>query len=437
MRRILRSRQSLGKYRVEKLLARGGFAEVYRAFDTIEGSRVALKIPYAHLIDQDLLDGFRKEVRLTAQLDHPNILPVKNAAFIDTHFVIVLPLGERSLSDRLKSRMSFGLALDYTGQMLEGLAFAHRRRILHCDVKPDNFIVFSGNRLRLADFGIAKVVLHTVSASGSGTLGYMSPEQAMGKPSFRSDVFSLGLVLYRMFSGQLPQWPFERPYPGAEKLRANFHPEFVSLLKRAIALDSKQRFENADRMLRAFLKVRPRALRHQRRRRRNGVAVSSKPDWKKVRWRQFLREFGVTLEVRGECPKCKGPVSESMRFCCWCGDSIPRYRREPRFSKRCGRCRRGLKSDWRLCPWCFGPSRPDASDRTYRDRRYVARCHNSSCKRKLLMPFMRYCPWCRAKVQRPWPIPGRKENCGHCGWGVLREFWSHCPWCTRRLDRGV
>ncbi len=231
MRRILRSRQSLGKYRVEKLLARGGFAEVYRAFDTIEGLRVALKIPYAHLIDQDLLDGFRKEVRLTAQLDHPNILPVKNAAFIDTHFVIVLPLGERSLSDRLKSRMSFGLALDYTGQMLEGLAFAHRRRILHCDVKPDNFIVFSGNRLRLADFGIAKVVLHTVSASGSGTLGYMSPEQAMGKPSFRSDVFSLGLVLYRMFSGQLPQWPFERPYPGAEKLRANFHPEFVSLLK--------------------------------------------------------------------------------------------------------------------------------------------------------------------------------------------------------------
>ncbi len=429
-RRLLRSRQVLGKYRVEKLIAQGGFGEVYRALDTIEGSRVALKIPYSHLVDQDLLDDFRKEVRLTAQLDHPNILPVKNAAFVGKHFVIALPLGERSLADRLKSRISFDLALDYAQQMLEALAFAHRRRILHCDVKPDNFILFPGNRLRLADFGIAKVVLHTVSASGSGTLGYISPEQAMGKPTFRSDVFSLGLVLYRMFSGELPQWPFERPYPGAERLRASFHPEFVALLERAIELDPKRRFQNADRMMRAFLKVRPKALRHRlRRRRRIGIPASPKHHWKTVRWRQFLRRFGATLEARSECPKCAGPVAESMRFCCWCGEEIPKYREETRFSKRCDRCRRGLKSDWRFCPWCFGPSRNDASDRCYGDRRYAARCRNPSCSRKLLMPFMRYCPWCRQKVKRRWAIDDERTRCGSCGWGIVGEFWEYCPWC--------
>lgn len=428
MVRRLRSRQVLGKYRIKKLIAQGGFAEVYEALDTIEGSRVALKIPHAHLIDQDLLDDFRHEVRLTAQLDHPNILPIKNAAFVDKYFVIAQPLGERSLADRLQKRMSFNVALEFADQMVEALAFAHRRRVLHCDVKPENFIIFPGNRVRLSDFGIAKVVLHTVSASGSGTLGYISPEQAMGKPTFRSDVFSLGLVFYRMFSGQLPQWPFDRPYPGQERLKGNLHPEFLGLIERAIALEPRQRFENADKMRRAFSRVRTKALRHQRRRRRNGNSVSPKQDWKKVRWRQFLRQYGASLEGRGECAKCRGPVTEAMQFCCWCGEPVPRYRGTTRFAKRCDRCHRGVKSDWRFCPWCFGPSRRDVSERTYSDRRYVARCRNPSC-RNPLMSFMRYCPWCHQKVRRHWAIPDARKRCASCGWGVVGEFWEYCPWC--------
>jgi serine/threonine protein kinase len=97
--------------------------------------------------------------------------------------------------------------------MIEAVAYAHRQRIIHCDIKPENFILFPDNRLRLTDFGIARVAQNTVAGSGSGTVGYMAPEQAMGKPSMRSDVFSLGLVIYRMLTGQLPEWPFEWPPP--------------------------------------------------------------------------------------------------------------------------------------------------------------------------------------------------------------------------------
>jgi serine/threonine protein kinase len=105
--------------------------------------------------------------------------------------------------------------------------------------------------LRLADFGIARFAQHTVRASGSGTVGYLAPEQALGKPSLRSDVFALGLVLYRMFAGQLPEWPFEWPLPGARRLSATVSPEFVKLLRRALAVDHRKRFADAERMQRA------------------------------------------------------------------------------------------------------------------------------------------------------------------------------------------
>lgn len=430
MKRLLYSRQMLGKYRIERRLSEGGFAEVYCAVDTIEGVRVALKIAYPHLVDAELVSTFRHEVRIAAQLDHPSILPVKNAEFIDGHFVIVLPLGECALADRLKTRLSRKVALSYAEQMLSALAFAHRRRILHCDIKPENFILFPGQRIRLADFGIARIVLRTVNASGSGTLGYIAPEQAMGKPTYRSDVFSLGLILYRMFSGKLPEWPFERPYPGYERLRANLHQDFTALIDRATELTPGRRFENADQMARAFQRIKARALKPRGRR---APHASPRHDWSEVRQKQFLRQYRRLLEVRGECPHCGGPVAEPMRHCCWCGEEIKKYRGRARFTQSCPRCNRSIKSDWRFCPWCYGPSLANVSDRNYDDHRYAGRCHNPACKHKILMPHMRYCPWCRHKVRRNWPLPDTTRRCGHCKWGVADTFWVYCPWCGAGL----
>lgn len=431
----LRVRQRLGKYRIDRRLAEGGFATVYKAHDTIAGIPVALKVPHAALVTKDTLAAFRKEVRLTAGLDHPNILPVKDAGFIGGVFVIAYPLGDETLGDRLGRRMSARVMIDFARQMIEAVAFAHRKRILHGDLKPENFILFPENRLRLADFGIAKVAQRTLKASGSGTVGYLAPEQALGRPSLRSDVFSLGLVLYRMFSGTLPEWPFNWPPPGFDRVRKELHPDLIALLRRALELDHRKRFADATRMLTAFRRLRPHALRGTPLRRRRAKTKTSRTDWRTLRHRGFLAEYRSKLEVRGTCHRCQGPVAEAMQFCPWCGTKRRVTADENRFRSRCPRCKRGMKTDWRFCPWCYGPAvKPDAEPR-HADGRYTARCANPRCPGGDLMPFMRYCPWCRRKVRRAWKIEGSKDRCAKCGWGVLREYWDYCPWCGRSITR--
>lgn len=270
---LLRARQKLGKYRIERRLASGGFAAVYEATDTIEGIRVALKIPHQETVNPVMLELFRREVRLIARLDHPNILPLKDANFIDDRFVIVFPLGQRTLSDRLRSRISIEKALDFAEQLLEGVAYAHRHRIIHCDIKPENIILFPGDRLRLTDFGIAKIAQRTVRGSGTGTVGYMAPEQAMGRPSSGSDVFSIGVILYRMLTGFWPEWPFQWPFAGAVTLRRKAHSDLCELIRRSLEISPRRRYVDADQMLRAFRPAMRRTLRlsEERRRRRQST----------------------------------------------------------------------------------------------------------------------------------------------------------------------
>jgi hypothetical protein len=317
--------------------------------------------------------------------------------------------------------------------MLAGVAHAHEHRIIHCDIKPENMILFPGGQLMLTDFGIAKVALRTIRASGSGTVGYCAPEQAMGKPSFRSDVFALGLIIYRMLSGQLPEWPFDWPPAGYQRLRHRVHPELIELIRRSIDVDPRKRFANAGAMQAALKRLKPRALKHGRGngspRRNNHV----KHDWRAIRRKQFQRQFGVQLETTHNCQHCDGPISEPMVACPWCGAPRATHRGTTSYPQQCPRCYRGMKSDWHYCPWCFGGGFEVRTTREYPDSRYTARCANPGCSRKQLMPFMRYCPWCRQKVRRKWKIDGLSDKCPSCGWGVVKEFWNHCPWCAKSL----
>ncbi|WP_203328939.1 serine/threonine-protein kinase [Candidatus Laterigemmans baculatus] len=259
--RMPKVRQTFGKYRIERRIAEGGFAVVYQAYDKIEGIRVALKIPYNHLLNSDVLDFFRKEVRLAATLRHPHILQLKNAEFIDDHFVLAYPLADESLADRLQRRLGTKMAIDYASQMLQAVACAHRARVIHCDIKPENLLLFPDNQLVLSDFGIARLALRTIRGSGSGTVGYIAPEQAMGRPSFRSDVFSMGLLLFRMFSGQLPEWPFDWPPPGSQRLRTRVPAELVDLIRRAIDPNPRKRFRDAMHMARSYEALQPKLRR--------------------------------------------------------------------------------------------------------------------------------------------------------------------------------
>ncbi|MCH2129206.1 MAG: serine/threonine protein kinase [Pirellulaceae bacterium] len=427
----LRTRQRLGKYRIVKRLADGGFASVYHAQDTIEGLPVALKVPHPDLVDKEMLADFRNEVRLTARLEHPHILPLKNADYIDGRLVVAFPLGEKTLADRLRSRMSMRAALLLAEQMLEGVAYAHGKGIIHCDIKPENLILFPENHLCLSDFGIAKVAQKTILASGSGTVGYVAPEQAMGRPSFHSDVFSLGLVMYRMFSGRLPEWPFYWPPPGYERLTRLVHPQLIRLLEKAIEIDPRYRFSDAEQMLASFARVKARA--HRFRASGNGTVRNGtkRRDWREVRRQQFQRQYGKILETRHECSRCKGPVSEAMQSCPWCGRKRKTHQGDTLFPAQCHRCGRGVKLDWPYCAWCYGAGFDLSTTREYTDQRYQARCSHASCSRRLLMPYMRYCPWCRRRIRRKWKIPGTRETCTGCGWGVLKAYWSYCAWCGK------
>ena len=259
--RPLRARSRVGKYRVQGLISEGGFARVYRAHDTIEDLPVALKVPSEHPLSKESLHDLQREIRLNARLEHPNILPIRNADIIDGRLIIAYPLGVESLADRMTRRLGLPRVLDFGEQLLEALAHAHERRIAHCDVKPDNVILFKGNRLRLGDFGLARIALKTVVASGSGTLGYMAPEQAMGRPSVRSDVFAVGLILYRLFTGRLPEWPFEWPFDGHGALERKATPGMIALIRRSLRVNQHRRFPDAQEMLARYRRLLPAARR--------------------------------------------------------------------------------------------------------------------------------------------------------------------------------
>jgi hypothetical protein len=240
----------------------------------------------------------------------------------------------------------------------------------------------------------------------------------------------MGLVLYRLLSGRLPEWPFKWPMVGNDRLLARVSPEFADLLKKAIQLDPADRYRSGVEMYNAFRKLHRKAKRKitGNRPKKNGAS------WRKIQWREFQKTYRQDLQTKCQCRHCEGPVAESMVFCPWCGNDHPSQPSETDMPAVCPRCERGVKSDWVYCPWCYGAGFELETSRHYPDKRYAGKCEKRSCGEPL-MPFMRYCPWCRSKVKKPWKIATGKERCGSCDWGVAKEFWDYCAWCGTPVDR--
>ena len=429
---MLRARQKLGKYRILGRIASGPLADVYKAADTIHRTRVALKIPKSD--NNTSHEDFLREVQIATRLNHPNILPVQDASFINDHFVIAMALGTESLADRIERRMSTARAFDIADQALAALAHAHEKKIIHCDIKPENFILFPGNKLKLADFGFAKISLRTLKASGSGTIDYIAPEQAMGRPKFQSDVFSLGLVLYRLFSGKLPEWPFKWPMAGHDRLQARVPEEFSLMLKKSMQLDPADRYRNAAEMYAVFKKIKRQQKRSARTVASKRKAQKSSGAWRRMQWREFQQQFKAELDTGHHCRRCDGPVAESMQACPWCGTDHPTRRAETHMPAICPRCERGVKKDWRYCAWCYGAGFEVETTRRYPDKRYTGRCENKKC-REPIMPFMRYCPWCRSKIRKGWKLKTSRHRCPSCNWGVVTDYWNFCAWCNESVEK--
>jgi hypothetical protein len=211
--------QLVGHYRVLEKIGAGGMGEVFRARDERLGREVALKlIRPASSDNPDHLRRFEQEARAAAALNHPNILAIYDVGFEGTVPYIVSELLEgKNLRQRLsEGPMPMGEAADYALQIAQGLTAAHDRLIVHRDLKPENLFLTNDSRVKILDFGVAKLQapvedkrsiedLTTVTKHGAviGTVAYMSPEQLRGKPvDHRSDIFSFGAILYEMLTGR-------------------------------------------------------------------------------------------------------------------------------------------------------------------------------------------------------------------------------------------
>ncbi|HNM37782.1 MAG TPA: serine/threonine-protein kinase, partial [Anaerolineales bacterium] len=203
--------EKIGRYEVKSELGRGGMATVYRAVDPNSGREVAVKVlPREMMHDPQFRERFEREIKMIASLEHPAIVPVYDVGDIDgqPYFVMRFMTGG-SLSDLIEKG---SIPIDETAKIIEkiaqGLAYAHRKGVIHRDLKPDNILFNDDGEPFISDFGVAKLSESSSNLTGSGVIGtpaYMSPEQAQGNEiDQRSDVYGLGVIVYQMLSGHQP-----------------------------------------------------------------------------------------------------------------------------------------------------------------------------------------------------------------------------------------
>ena len=200
-----------GRYQVVRKLGAGGMANVYLAEDQELGRRVAIKILNdRHAGDEQFVERFRREAKNAAALSHPNIVSIYDRGEAEgTYYIAMEYLDGRSLKELIVQRgpAPITVSVEYARQILSALRFAHRHGIVHRDIKPHNVLVDAEGRVKVTDFGIARAGASQMTEAGSivGTAQYLSPEQARGTDvDQRSDLYSLGIVLYELLTGTLP-----------------------------------------------------------------------------------------------------------------------------------------------------------------------------------------------------------------------------------------
>lgn len=200
------------RYEVVRKLGSGGMADVFLANDRLLGRQVALKVLFdRYANDEQFVERFRREASSAASLNHPNIVQIYDRGEAEgTYYIAMEYLEGRSLKEIILkyAPLSPDLVVSISVQIVEALRFAHRRDIIHRDIKPQNIIVDNDGRVKVTDFGIARAGnASTMTEAGSilGTAHYLSPEQAKGQPvEAASDLYSLGVVMYEMVTGKLP-----------------------------------------------------------------------------------------------------------------------------------------------------------------------------------------------------------------------------------------
>ncbi len=264
--------QALGKYRILEPLGSGGFGTVYLAEDTWIDKRVAIKIPHRQNLD---FGELLREPRLLASLNHPNIVNVITAEKQDNTFFIVMEYVPGETLEHLiasQGALDVGVVLDYTCQVANAVEHAHKQGVIHRDLRPANVFVTDKGMVKVGDFGTSRFL--ELAAHGTTVIGsppYMAPEQFEGRAVFASDLYSLGVSMYQMLTGDLP---YDTPAPAdLDRLRRG---EFVrsarlknpavpvavdEIMMKALSGEVSGRYQRAEDFLADLLSVRRTVLR--------------------------------------------------------------------------------------------------------------------------------------------------------------------------------
>jgi eukaryotic-like serine/threonine-protein kinase len=323
--------QIIGKYKILSTIGSGGFGTVYLAEDTWIDKRVALKVPHKQSVDfAELL----REPRLLGSLSHPNIVTILTAEKQENVFFIVMEFVPGETLETVIVRdgaLDLSRALDYTCQICNAVDHAHRQGVLHRDLRPSNVLVAENGMLKVADFGTSRFL--EIAAHGTTIIGsppYMAPEQFRGKAMFASDIYSLGVTMYQMMTGELP---YGTPSPAdldrlikgemhtAPRLKNPKIPKAINdIVLKAMAPEIHNRYQRASDLLDDLLAARTVAPRRTPRRdtappeRAPGEGVASSQDL-------HLRLKARESPQPRFCWHCRKPLHARSDRCPSCGET--------------------------------------------------------------------------------------------------------------------
>src|ERR1700710_3057359 len=262
-----------GRYKVISRVGSGGMADVYLAEDQLLGRQVAVKLLHHHFAeDQEFVERFRREASSAAGLSHQNIVGIfDRGEWEGTYYIAMEYVAGRSLKTLVREQGALdpAQAIDIVVQILRGARFAHRRGVIHRDLKPHNVILDEEGRARVTDFGIARAGASDMTLTGSimGTAQYLSPEQAQGHiVSGSSDLYSIGVILYELMTGVVPfdgetavaiafKQVSAQPRPPSE-VNPAVPQRLDAVVLRALAKDPAQRYADADEFIAALQRER-------------------------------------------------------------------------------------------------------------------------------------------------------------------------------------
>lgn len=255
------SLSTIGRYQVEDELAQGGMGLIYRARDPYMQRQVVIKVlTYQHVTDEVFREFFQREAEIIAALEHPCIVPVYDFGWYGAQpYIVMRYMAGGTLEDRLqRGELKQTEIAHVFSRVAEALDAAHARTVIHRDVKPSNILYDAQGEVYLADFGIAKSLALTDEAGTwlVGTPAYMSPEQVLDQPlDGRSDVYAMGIMLYRILTGQLPfaaesvsslvNAHVALPVPEMRVIRANIPAVWQEVVGKALSKDPADRHASA------------------------------------------------------------------------------------------------------------------------------------------------------------------------------------------------